>query len=202
MRISIYSVNYIDKLQQQEEKMGTSNSHENLEYYAIALTPVQSVAIFGYSLRNAKKTLTWGDIVSHPSLTLRRCVEAGVPVKRLCHLQGSLQRWVELERVTLKDYALLEEWNCDPFAELQASIADLILLRAEMQPKQLAQAGVTYTLLKEKHGMSPDLMFLLRYSFEEWRELGFTREDLGNMKDEDVQRTFGSAKELVMKRFV
>ena len=183
--------------------MGTttsSSSHENLDYYAISLTPEQSVNFFGYSLRYAKKTLTWGDIVSRPSLTFRRCVEAGVPPKRLYNLQGSLQKWVDLERVTLQDYALLSEWNCNPFDELQASIGDLIMLRSEMQPKQLARAGVTYGILKDKHGMSVDLMFMLRYSLEEWRELGFQREDLDSMKAADVQRIFGSPYELIAKQ--
>ena len=180
-------------------KSATGNTREGIDSYAISLTPTQTIAFFGCNLRTAKSTLTWGDVVAHPTLTLRKCVDNDVPVHRLHKMQPCLQRWVDLGKVTLQDYDLLSQWRCEPFTELQASIGDLVLLRSKFAPLQLANAGVTYTNLRDKYGLTTDLMRLLRYSTEEWCRLGFELEHLNTFTDEEIKRIFQQDREAVRK---
>ena len=141
-----------------------------MEYYAIRLSAVQSISLFGFV--NAKKTLTWEDIRIHKSITFLSCVESGIASKKLYNLQPILKEWIKNKKVTINDINLLDEWKPDPFQDFNCSIGDLVVYRKQILPQLLIQCGIDFNILTEKYGLNLDLMFLLKYTLDEWIQLG------------------------------
>ena len=181
--------------------MGNSQgAKRSISPYAILLTPEQRLGIYGFSLLHAKSTLTWQDVEDNKQITLRLCFKHNIQASQLHKMQPRLQCWVDLDKVGLEDIDLLDEWKCHPFHDLRAGIGDLILQRQKITPQRLARCNVTYQELKDKHGMSPDIMGLLRYSAEEWGLLGLTAQDLCELSNEQLQRIFQAPRDKVVAR--
>jgi hypothetical protein len=143
-----------------------------MNHYAIRLTPEQSLCIFG--LWNAKTTLVWNDVLKFSKICLRKCVSSGVCARKLYNMQPDIKEWIKYEKTSIEDYELLEPWHPDPFKDFHCNIGDLVMYRKFLTPQILSKCGITFDILKENYGLTPDLMVLLRYNISDWIELGIT----------------------------
>ena len=83
--------------------MGASYSggpHPTIDPNPVALRPEQSVRLMG--LMHSKSTLTWADVVQHPTIDFKTCVEQGLTPMSLYRMQPSLQEWLRHSRCTVK----------------------------------------------------------------------------------------------------
>jgi hypothetical protein len=55
-------------------------------------------------------------------------------------------------------------WTPDPFVHFKCTIGDLALRRDVLPPSCLARCGLTVRVLREKYGLQPDLMCMLKYT--------------------------------------
>lgn len=163
---------------------------QELEYYVIRLQPEQSIALYGYVF--AKTTLTWRDTLQHATINLRTCTTHGVDPTKLCRMQPDIREWIKAGKAAMQDCALMGAWKPDVFRDLNCNIGDLVVHRKHLEPKLLIDAGVTFVVLKERYGLTPELMALLRYSPSDWMQLGVTSGFLQDLTDDQWTRIFGS----------
>jgi len=63
-----------------------------------------------------------------------------------------------------------------------------------MPPTLLLESGVTFRTMRDRYGLTPDLMVFLKYSVDEWITLGIDEGFLQNeVGDDKWQRIFGNA---------
>ena len=74
------------------------------------------------------------------------------------------QEWIRLKRCTLSDCEAMALWTPDPFVHFKCTIGDLALRRDVLPPSCLARCGLTVRVLREKYGLQPDLMCMLKYT--------------------------------------
>ena len=163
----------------------------DLEFYAIRLEPEQSLRLYG--LFRIKKTLTWRDVVENRGITMRACVQCGVPTAKLYRMQPDLKEWIRHGKATAQDCVHMGAWRPNPFVDLGCSIGDLVLHRHILPPTMLIQCGLTFEVLVERYGLTTDLMIMLRYSADDWVALGVTHTFLTALTDEQWKRLFGLA---------
>jgi hypothetical protein len=163
---------------------------QELEYYVIRLEPAQSILLYGYML--AKTTLTWKDTLQHPGINLRTCTLHGVDPQKLCRMQPDIREWLKRGKATLEDSPHMGPWKPDVFGDLGCNIGDLVVHRRSLAPQLLIDGGVTFTLLKDRYGLTPELMALLKYSPSDWVELGVPSTYLGELSDDHWVRIFGN----------
>ena len=83
-------------------------------------------------------------------------------------------------------------WKPDIFRDLGCNIGDLVVHRRHLVPRMLIDSGVTFTVLKDRYGLTPELMALLKYSASDWIELCVPSAFLSELTDEQWTRIFGS----------
>ena len=158
--------------------------------YAIRLDAEQSLMLYGF-LR-PKRTLTWRDVLENRGITLSACVQVGLPSERLYRMQPDIKEWIRYERATVNDCAHMGPWRPHPFRDLGCkSIGELILYRDAMPPKLLIDASVTVQDLRARHGLTPDIMIMLRYSIDDWIALGMDEDTIVQIDDTQWPRLFG-----------
>jgi len=149
-----------------------------MSHYAIRLNAEQSIRLFG--LLQAKTTLTWNDILRSPQINLKACVSQGICVRKLYNMQPDINEWIRNSKVHIQDIELLREWHPHPFQHFRCTIGDLVLHRKYITPSVLQNAKITFDMLRENYGLTPDLMSLLKYSVSEWVSLGLSEDFLLN----------------------
>ena len=162
---------------------------QELEYYVIRLQPEQSVGLYGFA--NAKTTLTWRDTKAHPGISLRTCVHYGVDTAKLCRMQPDIREWMIAGKATLQDSPLMGPWKPDVFKDLNCNIGDLVVHRKALGPKLLIDAGMTFVVLKDRYGLTPEIMALLRYTASDWLELRIPSAFLRELTNDQWNRIFG-----------
>ncbi len=85
-------------------------------------------------------------------------------------MQPDIEEWVRLERATLKDCRDMALWRPNPFYHFNCHIGDLVLER--LPARVLINGGVTFAIMRDRYGLTPELMVVLRYSPEDWVKLG------------------------------
>jgi hypothetical protein len=180
--------------------VGTSIA-SNDNYYAIRLEPEQSLALYGWWA--PKRTLTWRDVIACPSITLKTCVGAGVPVDRLHRMQTDIREWIKHGKATVDECELMKPWRPDPFTDLGCqSLGDLIVYRYAIEPQLLIDAGVTFDALRSQRGLTPELMIMLKYSVDDWIRLGLTADFLDVIGTEHWPKLFGTLKRGDVERLI
>jgi hypothetical protein len=169
----------------------SGNGCSNIDYYPIRLLPEQSVFLFGFL--EAKTTLTWKDVTGHPNINLSACVACGMDTMKLYRMQPDIKEWIQYGKVSIKDYAHMQQWKPNPFTDLRCSIGDLVLHRKYIHPSMIASCGVTFNILRERYGLTKELMVLLRYSVEDWIDLEISEEFLKELNDDYWSQIFGEA---------
>ena len=152
----------------------------------------------------AKRTLTWRDVLDHrpQRITLASCMAAGIPPDKLHRMQPSIREWMDNGKATLADASLMRPWRTNPFTDLRCSIADLVLHRRALPPRLLIEGGITFDLMRDRYGLVPELMALLKYSPDDWIALGVDADFLTSLSDENWNSIFGKGvqrKDLIMR---
>jgi hypothetical protein len=163
---------------------------QELDYYPIRLQPEQSITLFGYF--GAKTTLTWRDILTSPTINLRLCVECGIDLQKLYRMQPEIKEWFKYGKASIQDCASMDPWKPNPLVDLGCSIGDLVLYRKIIHPKLLSNSGLTFTILKERHGLTIDLMRLLKYNLNDWILLEITESFVNEINDTQFFQIFGN----------
>jgi len=57
----------------------------------------------------------------------------------------------------------------------------------------LIDCGITFTILKERYGITKDIMIMLRYSVDEWIDLEIDQEFLKELSNDQWAQLFGEA---------
>ena len=141
-----------------------------LEFYAIRLEPEQSLQLYG--LLNPKRTLTWRDVLENHGITLRRCiVVACIPADKLHRMQPDIKEWIRHGRTTVADASHMGPWRPHVFNDFGCSIGDLVLYRQYLTPQMLVDSGIDFRTLRDRYGLTADLMVMLKYSADDWVRL-------------------------------
>jgi len=170
-------------------------------YYAIRLSPEQSISVFG--LFHAKRTLSWNDFVEKKNLTMSVCLKNGIESAKLYKIQPDIKEWIKYHKVSLEDLPFLSEWKPNPFTDFQCSIGDIITYRKFITPELLKNAGISFQELHDKYGVDEETMVLFRYSVDDWIQLGMSEKFIQEnfFKPERWSFLFGKlSKEEVIQR--
>ena len=68
-------------------------------------------------------------------------------------------------------------WTPDPFAHFRCTVGDLLMHRRLITPQCLARCGLTVRVMRERYGLTPDLMCELKYTPQERVDLGLSIEE-------------------------
>jgi hypothetical protein len=148
-----------------------------LDKYPIKLTSQQTVQLYG--LFSTRTVLTWGDVIRAGSgITFRKCIEARVEVNKLHNMQRELEEWIRHDKVCVDDCLDLALWAPNPFLHFRCHVGDLVMRRAVLTHRVLVRGGVTFEVLWERYGLTPELMGLIRFTPEQWIELGLKAKHL------------------------
>ena len=185
--------------QQKGRKMGASSSSisrqmDSVDPNPIRLAPEQSVGIFGFL--HAKRTLTWPDVAGYRHIQFALCLENGLTVEQLYKLQPSLSEWSRLGKCTLSDCENMRLWAPNPFTDFKCTIGDLVVKKKEVTPAVLKRCGLTVKELRERYGLTSELMCMLQYTHREWLDLDIRQADLDVLSDSQFERIFGKVSRL------
>jgi hypothetical protein len=164
---------------------------QDLDYYPIRLLPEQSVALFGFL--EAKTTLTWRDVLIQPAINLKSCVLCGVDSLKLYRMQPDIKEWIKYGKAGLSDCTYMQQWKPNPFTDLRCTIGDLVVHRKVILPKMLTSCGITFSMLKDRYGLTKEIMIMLRYSVDDWLELEISQDFLKELDNEHWAQIFGEA---------
>lgn len=169
---------------------GGGGGQQELEYYVIRLLPEQSTLLYGYM--RAKTTLTWRDVSQNSDISMRKCIFVGIPADKLCRMQPDIREWMRTGRARLQDCELMGPWKPNVFTDLGCCIGDLVLHRHVISPQMIMNGGGTFEILKDRYGLTPEIMALLRYTAKDWLDLGVPHEYLKILTDEQWIRIFST----------
>jgi len=158
-------------------------------YYVIKLKPEESVGLYGFM--NAKKTLAWKDILAHKRINLRTCIDNGISTSKLVKIQPDLREWIKHDKVQIQDFPHLSEWAANPFDHFKCTIGDLVVHRKFIHANALVECKVKFKTLVEKYGLTHELMILLRYTPDDWINLGISKEDAEKIAEDSWTQIFG-----------
>jgi len=159
-------------------------------YYPIRLTAEQSLALFG--VWEIKTTLTWKDVLRYPKINLHLCISCQIDNMKLCRMQPDIKEWIKFGKATIKDFAHMYPWSPNPFTDFNCSIGDLVVHRKYIEPKMLTLCGIDFSTLKDRYGLTKELMVFLKYSLDEWMDLEITQEFVENeLPQEHFNLIFG-----------
>ena len=113
-------------------------------------------------------------------------------------MQPSLDEWLRHARCTLQDCDSMELWTPDPFTHFKCTIGDLLLHKRPLTPATLVRCGLTVRVLRERYGLTPDLMCALLYAPKEWYDLGLSTDDVNCLTDAQLERIFGTSNRLAI----
>jgi hypothetical protein len=149
-----------------------------MDQYPIKLTAQQCVLLYGF-MSSKPRILRWADVIEHGSeITFRKCVEAKVDIQKLYNMQRDLQQWIQHGKVCVEDCADLAPWKPNPFLDFNCHIGDLVVRRHVLTHGVLVRGGVTFESLWERFGLTPAVMAMIRFTTEEWIELGIQEQHL------------------------
>jgi len=168
--------------------------------YVIKLKAEESIGIYGFM--NAKKTLAWKDILCHKHIQLKTCIENGIGTSKLYKLQPDLHEWIKFEKVNITDFPYLKDWAANPFDHFHCTIGDLIMNRKYIDGKALKKSGIRFQDLVDKYGLSYEFMAMLKYSSDDWIQLGITQEYIDKIPDDHWNVIFGDLSRKDAKLFI
>ena len=142
--------------------MGVSSSRGEVDPNPIRIRAEQSLRLLG--IMHAKSTLVWADVVANPRVTFGACFDVGIPANDLHRMQPCLREWTQLGRCGLLDCDHMAPWSPNPFTHFKGTIGDLAVHRKSLPPACLVRCGLTVRELRERYGLTPELMCLLQYT--------------------------------------
>ena len=172
--------------------MGQNTSRkisQELDYYPIRLEPEQSVFLYG--IWNTKTTLTWRDVLIHQGITMSSCVQSGIDTNKLYRMQPDIKEWIKNKKATLADCPHMTPWKPNPFTDLGCTIGELALFRKTLTPKMLIDSGIIFATMRDRYGLTIELMMLLKYSINDWLDLKIEENFLRELTDDQWLGLFG-----------
>lgn len=150
------------------------------------VTPVQSVAVFGWWAQ-PRSVVAWEDI---KKLNVSwRCLrdKYGFSSEQLAKVQPDKQEWVKRGALTLHDMPDMLVFPVNPFVDLGADIAEVWSMQWPVE--LLAQMDVTFEHMRVR-GLSPQLMRHFAIPLSGWQKLKLKIGDLEEWSDDDVEAVF------------
>lgn len=171
-----------------------------MDQYPIKLTAEQCAQLYGF-LSTKPRILRWSDVIEKGSgITFRKCVDAKVDIAKLYNMQCDLQQWIHYEKVTVDDCGDLAPWRPNPFLDFQCHVGDLIMRKHVLTHAVLVRGGVTFELLWDRFGLTPAVMAMVRYTPEQWIELGLQPKHVEALGDEHWALVFrGRSRKYVLE---
>ena len=123
---------------------------------------------------------------------MQTCCQCGIDTAKLCRMQPDIREWLKAGKAGINDSVHMGPWKPDVFNDLGCCIGDLVIHRQCLGPQLLIDRGVTFNVLKERYGLTPELMAMLRYSGSEWAELKVPSAYWQELTDEQWIRIFGA----------
>ena len=155
----------------------------------IKLLPEQSLALYG--LFNVKPTLTWPDIVRHKSITFASCLANGVTSGQMYSMQPDITQWICHGKCDVSNCNDMALWCPNPFTHFHCHIGDLVVMRKHLPPDVLRRCHMSVSDMRERYGMTGELMCMMQYSPQEWIELALTERDLITLTAAQFEKIFG-----------
>ena len=174
--------------------MGTTpSSRSSDDTYVIKLHDAeQSVRLYGF-VTTAKQTLTWQDALAHKTITLASCIACGIPDEKLYRMQPKMAEWVRHGKASIADCHLMQQWRPNPFTDLRCTIGDIVLNRQAFPAQVFVDCGVTFSEMRDRYGMGPELMSFLKFTPDEWVALGIDAEFIDSLPDPQWDAIFGKS---------
>lgn len=156
----------------------------------VLLTPIQSVTIHGWF--NPKRTISWEDILSDSSITVKRLVvDAKLSQESLKKIQPDIFEWINKKYVSYGDVPHMTGFPLNPISHLHGDISTLVTHRYSAQT--LSAVGLTYKKLQSHH-LNAKWMKLMNFTLKEWMCLGMNLSDINCMSEGEVVEIFGTCK--------
>ncbi|MBC49775.1 MAG: hypothetical protein CMF24_08655 [Ilumatobacter sp.] len=150
------------------------------------VTPVQSVAVFGWWAQ-PRSVVAWEDI---KKLNVSwRCLrdKYGFSSEQLSKVQPDKQEWVKRGALTLHDMPDMLVFPVNPFVDLGADIAEVWSMQWPVE--LLAQMDVTFEHMRAR-GLSAQLMRHFAIPLSGWQKLKLKIGDLEEWSDDYVEAVF------------
>lgn len=163
-----------------------------IDNYHIKLTTTQMAHLF--DIMSAKKTLTWKTVVNEKEITFRKCVDVKIDIVKLYNMQPDIEEWIRYDRAVLKDCKDMELWRPNPFYHFKCHIGDLIIQQQYLPPQILINGGVKFNILRDRYGLTPEIMAVLKYTPEEWVKLGLDEAYLDAFDEKQWKKIFNNLK--------
>ena len=161
------------------------------ESYVIRLYPHQSIELYGYTF-DAKKTLSWKDIINNDNITLIKCIECNIPPPKLYKLQPNIKEWVKLGKIKISHFHIVyDHWKPHIFNDFNGNLGDLITYKEYIQPRMLIEKNIKFQELVEKYGLAFENMKFLNYSLDNWIRIGMTEQFINSLNEEQIIFLFG-----------
>jgi hypothetical protein len=155
----------------------------------IKLLPEQSISLYG--MFHAKSTLTWPDIIKHKHINFALCSANCITPAQLYSMQPDITQWICHGRCDVSNSNDMALWCPNPFTHFHCNIGDLVVLRKQLHPDVLRRCNVTVADLRERYGLTGEIMCLLQYSPQEWMDLALTETDINAISTAQFEKIFG-----------
>ena len=105
--------------------------------------------------------------------------------------QPDIGEWIRHQRTNVRDCQHFGPWRVNVFTDLGCTVGELVLHRQALPPSLLIASGVDFRTLRERHGLTPALMLMLKYSLDDWVKLRIEEDFLMSLSDEHWTKLFG-----------
>tara|TARA_B100001758_G_scaffold100819_1_gene86216 strand:- start:14608 stop:15123 length:516 start_codon:yes stop_codon:yes gene_type:complete len=166
----------------------------------LVVTPVQSIAIFGY-WDQPRRIVAWDDLVKGNWTWRRLRNELNFSPLELLKIQKDKTAWVTRGSLTLHDLPEMIIFPVNPFTDMQADLGEVWSM--QWQPSLLHEMGVTYDQMKSR-GLSAQIMSHFGFSLSSWFMLGFRIQHAEAFSNDECNLVFGLEKpelEKIVKEF-
>ena len=149
----------------------------------VALSPAQQIRLYG--LFPSSGFLHWS-IVTENKLSFKWLTTTVCLTPRQLHtLQNNVLAWVENGLVDMDDCCNMSLWPLNPLTHLGASIDCCLGASAPA----LKAYGITFSQMKDS-GLTPSIMSLFHFTFQDWCLLGIGCHDISEMDPTHTQILF------------
>ena len=153
----------------------------------LRLSPGQGCYLHGWM--TPKLTLTWGDVLLTPTMTLQKLLSAGLTPCALHQLQPDASAWAKAGRVTLAECPSMQDpWGAHPIRDFSADLGDIIAQR--WSAEVMHGMGLTFADLVDIGLTQHNMALFTHITLRGWAVLGFSRADADRIPHAVLARLF------------
>jgi hypothetical protein len=178
---------------------------------SVPLSSSQAVRIHGWT--SPSRRLTWQKVRERTDLSFctlfniladnKTNVSTGLTVEAtraldtLYMLQPDILEWVRESKVALVDYEVMHmRWNVDPVTDFGNRVKVGEILQARFSHRAMVGCHLYVDTLFSV-GMTPEIMVLFGFTFEQWLRLGLRRRHIEPLTCAQVENVFHVTKNVV-----